>query len=926
MDGGRWTEVRSLFEELVELSPTERQSRLEGLADRELAERVRKLLAADSEAGRFLETPAVAVAGGLFDGLVESPDEPPPPDRIGPYRVLGRLGRGGMGEVLLAERADGLFDQRVAIKLLRRGMASDEILARFTRERRILARLEHPHIARLLDGGATEDGRPYFVMELVEGEPITDYCRSRNLAVEPRLELLQDCCDAVAAAHRNLVVHRDLKPSNVLVTKSGEVKLLDFGIAKLLGPEDTGEAAAETRTEFRLLTPAYAAPEQILGEPVTTATDVWALGALGYELLTGTLPQKREGRGAAALATVASEDVKEKPSQRVAREEVSALPLASPTEGDRRRLERRLRGDLDTILLAALRREPERRYASVTALDGDLRRHREGQPVKARPDTFGYRLSKFVRRNRVGVGAAVLVLASLVAGLAAAAWQAKRAEANAKTAAAAARRAEAVKEFLIGLFEVADPEQASGGSVTASELLDQAGKRLQSELSSEPDVQADLLEAVARIDKGLGRLDTAEDLAKRSLAVRQKMLPSGDAAIGRSLATLGAVHMSKGQLDQAEKAIAGGLAILESSEGPDTLATARARSDYAQVLFWKGQSVKAEAIERQAYETYRKVLGPENAQAAMHLRNLGVLLDEIDRVDEAEKAYRDSQAILIRQLGPDHVNLAYSYLNLASLLSLRRGNAIEAEELYKKTLTIRKKQLGPTHPTVGQALQLTGLFYLNQGRLDESEAAYTEAIALFGAIDPKHFEIGKCKNGLALIASRRGNYARAEKTLEEVEALFREVLGEKHPFTWQVRGNRASQIGLQGRLEEEESLEREVAAKLETINGADSQEAIDARSRLAETRRRRGHAEEALPVHRQALAAALKMEGESSSWAAMLRFQVAADLIAGSQRPEDRAEAKALLDRALVVLEKQTPPPQRIAEVRAAAASMERTP
>ncbi len=320
---GRWTEVRSLFEELVELSPSERQSRLAALADRDLSERVRKLLAADSEAGRFLETPAVAVAGGLFDGLPGVPDEAPPPERIGPYRVLGRLGRGGMGEVLLAERADGLFDQRVAIKLLRRGMASDEVLSRFSRERRILARLEHPHIARLLDGGATEDGRPYFVMELVEGEPITDYCRSRSLAVEPRLELLQDCCDAVAAAHRNLVVHRDLKPSNVLVTKSGEVKLLDFGIAKLLGPDDTGEAAAETRTEFRLLTPAYAAPEQILGEPVTTATDVWALGALGYELLTGTLPQKREGRSAAALAAVASEDVKERPSQRVAREDLS---------------------------------------------------------------------------------------------------------------------------------------------------------------------------------------------------------------------------------------------------------------------------------------------------------------------------------------------------------------------------------------------------------------------------------------------------------------------------------------------------------------------------------------------------------------------------------------------------------------------------
>ena len=916
----RWAEVRALFEEIVDLSPAERKSWLAGVADREVAERVRKLLAADSEAGRFLETPAVALAGGLFDGLAEPPAEPPPPDRIGPYRVLGRLGRGGMGEVLLAERADGLFDQRVAIKLLRTGMASDEILSRFSRERRILARLEHPHIARLLDGGATEDGRPYFVMELLEGEPITDFCRSRGLAVDRRLDLLQDCCDAVAAAHRNLVVHRDLKPSNVLVTKDGEVKLLDFGIAKLLGPDDTGEAAAETRTELRLLTPAYAAPEQILGEPVTTATDVWALGALAYEVLTGTLPQKREGRSAAGLAAVAAEDVKERPSQRVAREPLDALPFPQPTEGDRRRLERRLRGDLDNILLAALRREPERRYASVTALAGDLRRYRDGQPIKARPDTFGYRFSKFVRRNRVGVAAAVLVFASLVAGLAVAAWQARRAEAHAKTAAAAARRAEAVKEFLIGLFEVADPEQASGGSVTASELLDQAGKRLQSELASEPDVQADLLEAVARIDKGLGRLGTAEDLAKRSLDIRERILPAGDAAIGRSLATLGAVKLSAGKLDQAEKELTRALALLEATDGPDTLATARARSDYAQVLFWKGQAEKAEAIERRAWETYRRVLGDQNPQTAMHLRNLGVLLDELDRVDDAEKAYRDSQAILVEQLGPDHVNLAYSYVNLAVLLGGRRNQPTEAEALYLRTLEIRRKSLGPKHPTVGQALQLTGLFYLNQGRLEESEAAYTEALAVFSGIDPKHFEVGKCKNGLALIASRRGDYARAEKTMQEVEALFREVLGEKHPFTWQVRGNRASQIALQGRLEEAEAMERQVAAKLEELNGMDSAEAVDARARLAETRRRRGHPEEALPVHRQALEAVLKMEGETSTWAAILRFQVAADLLA-SGRSEDRAEAKALLDQALALLEKQAPPHQRLAEVRAARAA-----
>jgi serine/threonine-protein kinase len=912
---GRWTEVRSLFEELVELSPAERQSRLAALADRDLSERVGKLLAADSEAGRFLEAPAVAVAGGLFDGLAGMPDEAPPPERIGLYRILGRLGRGGMGEVLLAERADGLYDQRVAIKLLRRGMASDEVLGRFSRERRILARLEHPHIARLLDGGATEDGRPYFVMELVEGEPITDYCRSKNLTVDERLRLLQDCCDAVAAAHRNLVVHRDLKPSNVLVTKGGEVKLLDFGIAKLLGPDDTGEAAAETRTEFRLLTPAYAAPEQILGEPVTTATDVWALGALGYELLTGTLPQKREGRSAAALADVASQDVKERPSQRVDREALNALPFESPTEADRRRLERRLSGDLDNILLAALRREPERRYASVTAFAGDLLRHRDGQPIKARQDTFGYRLEKFVRRNRVGVAAGVLVLASLVTGLAAAAWQAKRAESNAKTAAAAARRAEAVKEFLIGLFEVADPEQASGGSVTASELLDQAGKRLQTELSSEPDIQADLLEAIARIDKGLGRLEPAEGLAKRSLEIRERIFPPGDAAIGRSLATLGAVKMSKGELDEGEKELSRALPMLEAGEEPDSLATARAKSDFAQVLFWKGQAERAEKSERGVYETYRRVLGDDHVLTALHLRNLGVLLDEIDRLDESEKAYRESQAVLTRRLGPDHASLGSSYANLAVLLG-RRGKTAEAEELYKRSLEVRRRTLGPNHPMLGQTLQLTAVFYVGQGRFDESEALYREAMAIFRSINPKHFEVGKILNGLALIASGRGHHAEAEKTMIEVEALFREVLGEKHTFTWQVRGNRALQVALQGRLEEAERLQREVLERIVEINGKDSQEAITARSRLGETLRKRGRVEEALGFHRESLAAVLKQEGDSSPATAFERYQLAADLIAAG-RPEDRDEARRLLDESIAVLEKQSPPPQRLAEVQA---------
>lgn len=909
----RWPEIRGLFEELVDLSPAEREGRLTGVSDTDLAARVRRLLEADSEAGGFLETPAVAMAGGLFD------EGEAAPERIGPYRILRRLGRGGMGEVLLAERADGLFDQRVAIKLLRRGMATVDVLARFVRERRILARLEHPHIARLLDGGATEDGRPYFVMELVEGEPITAYCRSRNLSVSERLRLLLDACDAVAAAHRSLVVHRDLKPSNVLVTGDGNVKLLDFGIAKVLGGDDTGESDAETRTDLRLLTPAYAAPEQILGEPVTAATDVWALGALAYELLTGTLPQKREGRSPSALAAAAASDSVERPSQRVESAPLERLPVAQPTEADRRRFERQLRGDLDNVLLTALRREPERRYGSVTALAGDFRRHREGRPVKARPDTLSYRAGKFVRRNRVGVAAATLVVASLVGGLVATERQRNRAQANARVAAAAARRADAVKEFLIGLFEIADPEQ-SGGALPASALLDQAGKRLDTELSSEPEIQADLLEAVARIDRGIGRLDQAEELARRSLAVRQKALPSGDDAIGRSLATLGAITMDRGKLDEAEKQLTEALKTVEARSGPKSLAAARVRSDYAQVLFWKGDVATAEKLEDNVYQAYRTELGDDAVQTAIHLRNRGILLEEIDRLDEAEADSRASQAVLEKRLGPEHPNLGQSYLNLAVLLD-RRGKAEEAESWFLRSLAVRRKALGPDHRVVGQTLQLLALFYLNQARLEESETNYRQALALFRAIEPKHFEVGKCLNGLALVASRRGRYAESEATLGEVIALFDEVLGPKHTFSWQARGNRAEQIALQGRLEEAEEIQREVVAKLVEINGPDSFEAVDAEGRLGETLRKQGRAAEALPLHRKGLEHQRKLYGENHVTVALAEYQLVADLIALG-RAEDRAEARRLLDASLAVLEKRSPPHPRLADVRAASAAL----
>ena len=394
----RLNEAAAIFGELVELGPEAMRARLAALeaAEPALARLVRELLAADSAAGGFLEAGAAEYAPRL-NALEADPgleSDSAPGQAIGPYVLVSLLGRGGMGEVWVAERRDGQFEQRVALKLLRKGIDSEGIRRRFVQERQVLARLDHPNIARLLDGG-TADGRPYFVLELVEGRPITEYSRERRLPLEGRLLLVATCCDAVDAAHRRLVVHRDIKPSNVLVTEDGQVKLLDFGIAKVLSAE--AGSADFTQVEERVLTPSYAAPEQILGEPVTTATDVYALGVLLYRLLTGVLPHARTSASAAQLASEVESETIEKPSRAVGHADLEQAGLPAHESA---KLPALLEDDLDAIVLKALRREPDRRYPGAAALGEDLRRHLAGLRVEARPDTFSYRAGKFVRRHR----------------------------------------------------------------------------------------------------------------------------------------------------------------------------------------------------------------------------------------------------------------------------------------------------------------------------------------------------------------------------------------------------------------------------------------------------------------------------------------------------------------------------------------------
>ncbi|GMU66910.1 MAG: hypothetical protein AMXMBFR36_31840 [Acidobacteriota bacterium] len=548
-----------LFEELVELGGRERRTRLAALEDRTLAAGVERLLAADGVSDSALIDPLRAAAGWMAeaDGVAALPLDRRG-ERIGPWRIVEPLGRGGMGEVFVAERADGAFERRVALKLLKRGLDSEEIVARFLAERRILARLDHPGIARLVDGGLAADGRPYFALELVAGRPITNWCAERELGLEARLRLVLDVVAAVDFAHRNLVVHRDLKPSNVLVTDSGEVKLLDFGIAKLLG--DGSDDA--TRTGARLLTPRYAAPEQLAGEPVTTATDVHALGLLVWELVTGE-PARRLPSGVVPSPADLERDTRTPPSARVLE---SAEPGRAPLEEDspraRRRLARRLSGDLDKVVLRALRREPERRYPSAAAFGEDVVRFLENRPVAARGGALAYRAGKFARRHRAAVVTAALVALSLAAGVAATLRQARIAETE--RARAERRFADVRRLANVALFDVHATLDNVAGSLATRRLLVETALAYLDDLAREAGDEPALLDELATAYErtaevqGMpgwpseGRSGDALASLERALELRRRLSAAAgsgraaDLAEARLLVRIGSVHAARG--------------------------------------------------------------------------------------------------------------------------------------------------------------------------------------------------------------------------------------------------------------------------------------------------------------------------------------------------------------------------------------------
>jgi eukaryotic-like serine/threonine-protein kinase len=751
--------------------------------------------------------------GGLLPGLggedrEKRPAAEPPPPEVGPWRLLRLLGEGGMGTVHLAERADGAFEKEVAVKVLPPAWTRAGARGRFEQERRILARLEHPGIARLLDGGVTPDGVPWLAMEYVEGERIDHYCTRLDLPVEARLELFDQVLAAVHYAHANLVIHRDLKPSNILVTPDGRVKLLDFGIARIVDEEALEGEVTLTRPGLRVLTPSHASPEQLRGEGVTTASDVHALGILLHLLLVGRHPFQRGGEvtptGSIPEGILKGDSVL--PSRH-------ALSLERGPGGiPARQLARRLRGDLDTIVQVSIRPEAARRYPSVDALRDDLARHRNGLPVRARPDRWSYRAGKFVARNRGATAAAVVAVVAVAGGLL---LHVDRLEAERDLARQAqgvaeleARKAREVADFLRELFEAADPAEHRGESVTALMLLDRGAERVGG-LAGDPEVMAELSRTLGGVNHALGRYEEAERLRRLAAETLRALGPPPERGAGSFHPALPVAQSEWGlsleslaRFEEAEAVQEEALALALATGDPEVEATLRINR--SSILGSRGDlPASLEEIERAvALRRAQPAADPVALASALHQE--GIALWRLARFADAEERFRESWEIRGTHLGADHPLTVGA---LASVAGMRGslGDAEGARDLYTEVLAAQRRVLGEAHPSVATSLSQLGFQYWLLDDVDAAERYWTEAHALGVELQGSdHPEVALRLNNLAGVARHRGEFERAGELLSEVLRIYRSAYGERHPRITTILQNLGMIAFHQGRLEEAE--------------------------------------------------------------------------------------------------------------------------
>ena len=914
----RLRRVDSVFDAAIDL-PLEEQTTYVARAcadDEALHAEVLELLREYHRSDSFLDSPAAQIAAPLLDAAAALAG--PVPDRIGAFRVVREIGRGGMGRVFLAERADGQFEQRVAVKVIQSGTPG--VVKRFVEERRILALLAHPGIARLLDGGITSGGLPYFAMELVEGEPIDRYCDAHDLSLDQRLDLFVNVCDAVSYAHQHLIIHRDLKPSNILVTATGQVKLLDFGIAKVLDVH--GSSPDLTRTEFSVMTPEFAAPEQVRGTSISTATDVYSLGVLLYMLLAGARPYDVRGKSPGEVERIVCREVPPEPS--------TQAPAA---------VARRLRGDLDLIVMTALQKAEDRRYQSPAALAQDLHRLRDGHAILARRDSRSYRLGKFVGRHRLGVAASALVMVGL-------AGAASRERVLRNRAELAVRKASEVEAFLVNVFDVADPmgrQANTGGSVTARELLDRGATRIDSTLAGQPEVQAQLRNVLGRVYTNLGLYDKATPLLQRSLAQRAELRGPPDSSLVATMDLLGMSLLRQDKYAEAEPLLRGALEHRRRIFGNTHGNTAQSLVHLATLFEERNEYKAAEPLYREALAIVQTAHGDSSSEAGDVMNDLGLLLQRNSKLEEAEQLLRRSLDIKMRALGENHPLTAGTMQNLAQTLQLR-ARYPEAETFHRRSLAAKRKALGDAHPSVTIGLNnLANLLTRQMGKLEEGEALVREALALDRQIfGENHSYVAESLRNLGIIMRMQGKFAASDSLLRQALAInrtiftephgrigttliaiaqthyaagngpaaieysrqslaqYRAVLGEEHMNTIIMTGNVGFTLAEYGDPKEAETLLRASQSRLDSTNSAHRAQFYANDLGLGKALLAQGRLDDALPILERAVAMGTKQFGAGDSRIGEGLLVYGQALVAKRRY----AEAEPLLRDAVAALEK----------------------
>lgn len=837
----RWSRVEELYHSAAGFGLS---GRIDFVRDKcsddpELCDYILSLLQGPQQIDATIEVTIAETLGHVFGDADSMQGE-----KIGPYRVERLIGSGGMGMVYLASRADEQYDQQVAIKLGRHRLVDPQTELRLRNERQILADLDHPCIARLLDGGTTDDGVPYLVMEYIDGLRIDTYCDANRLSIADRLDLFQRICSAVDYAHRNLVIHRDIKPSNILVAADGTPKLLDFGIAKLTDPRGAATDGL-TREGAVVLTPANASPEQILGQAVTTSTDVYALGLLLYRLLSGFKAYETEGLVPSEFARIVCQEPAVAPSvtleralqaERRSAEEISANRDTTPD-----RLLRNLRGDLDTIVLNALRKNVERRYRSVSALADDIGLHLRSMPIVARADSWSYRAAKFVRRHYAAVSVAVLIVAMLATFTVMLSIQNRLVVRERDTA-------REVSQFLEDIFMAQDPAQARGTSVTAEEILATGAERIHNNLSQRPEIQAALMGTIGRVYFSLGdyaqssvmleqaldlRLATlgpddpdvaviqndlaetllrvpdyrrADELLRSALATNRDVTGPLSPEVAKNLFNLAELHLKISDHDEAEKFAAESIEIYEQHAEAFGIELAEAKNMLGRILQVRGDLDRTEALLLEAIDIVTTHEGRDHPLMAYYLQNLGVLQRSKGDLEAAQRTFDRAIDATRRILGEQHHLLAATLVSQGSLLHAR-GDLDNAERVLRDALQLHIDTRGAHHPMVGYDMTVLGMVLHDRGALTDAETMLRDALDVYAvALDDEHQYAASALTELGAVLNSTGDLAEAEQVLKRALEIRAKDYVQDHDLMAGTRVEYADTLTRLGRYEEAEAL------------------------------------------------------------------------------------------------------------------------